>query len=98
MWDVVALSALSAMEQARRSGAASRRRGLEATAVLPQVMERAVMEFWANLEGFAPLGVPKRWWGGVGPGHPFLRVVEGRLVCARPRWGLLDDVAPLEDD
>ena len=42
------------------------------------------MEFWALLRGFAALGLPQKGWAAVGPRHPFLRVVSGRLVCEGP--------------
>ena len=88
LWDVVALAALSAVDRGRFTlRAASRRQGGSGSAVAPglgpcahaQVV--AVADFWARLQGFAHLGVPRAGWGAVGPTHPFLRVVGGRLRC-----------------
>ena len=88
MWDVVALAALSAVDRGRFTlRAASRRQGGSGSTVGPglgpcahaQVV--AVADFWARLQGFAHLGVPRAGWGAVGPTHPFLRVVGGRLRC-----------------
>ena len=88
VWDVVALAALSAVDRGRFTlRAASRRQGGSGSTVGPglgpcahaQVV--AVADFWARLQGFAHLGVPRAGWGAVGPTHPFLRVVGGRLRC-----------------
>ena len=88
VWDVVALAALSAVDRGRFTlRAASRRQvGSGSTVGLglgpcahTQVV--AIANFWARLQGFAHLGVPRAGWGAVGPTHPFLRVVGGRLRC-----------------
>ena len=86
MWDVVVLAALNSLEWARRSVRARRPfapagPGSAAT-VLAAVQEGALVKFWSLLRDFADLGLPRKGWGGVPAGHPFLRVVAGRLVCA----------------
>ena len=59
----------------------------------------AVADFWASLRHFALLGVPRRGWTQVGALHPFLRVVEGRLVCAGPASELVGPgVLPADDE
>ncbi|GFR43104.1 hypothetical protein Agub_g3953, partial [Astrephomene gubernaculifera] len=86
VWDVVVLAALSAMEEGRRllrarvreSGSAGVVPGLAAVVALS-----AVSWFWGQLRGFACLGVPRRGWAGVGPSHPFLRIVGGRFSVGR---------------
>ena len=95
VWDVVSLAALSAMERAR-AGLRAATRGhasqpgeetQEPTAAgtpLEVARARAVLDFWQRVQGFAELGVPRRGWEDVGPDHPILSVVDGRLVCAQP--------------
>jgi hypothetical protein len=92
---VVSLAALSAMERAR-AGLRAATRGhasqpeeetQEPTAAgtpLEVARARAVLDFWQRVQGFAELGVPRRGWEDVGPDHPILSVVDGRLVCAQP--------------
>ena len=97
VWDVVALAALTAMERARAGlRAATRHAGAQQDAApagapheegqppVEVAKARAVLELWQRLKGFAELGVPRRGWGGVGPDHPILSVVDGQLRCADP--------------
>ena len=102
VWDVVSLAALSAMERARAGLRAATRRapapGEEAqepvgppASPLEVAKGRAVLDFWQRVQGFAELGVPRRGWGGVGPDHPILSVVGGRLRCSQP-FGLGEEV------
>ena len=86
VWDVVALAAITAMEQGRRFMAATLKKGppqVPGPALTEQAITRVVVDFWSRLEGFGALGLPSKGWDQVGPHHPFLRVVEGQLVCAR---------------
>ena len=58
--------------------------GAAAGSPLEVARARAVLDFWQRAQGFAELGVPRRGWEDVGPDHPILSVVDGRLVCAQP--------------
>ena len=79
VWGVVVLAALNAMEWARRYMHAHR----PYSPALPEAVRRGVVaKFWALLQDFTGLGVPRKGWDAVSAGHPFLRVVDGRLVCA----------------
>ena len=72
VWDVVALAALSAMETGRRFLAARLREGsLESTRV-EKAINRAVVDFWSRLHGFAALSITRKGWDLVGSFHPFL--------------------------
>ena len=97
VWDVVSLAALAAMERARAGLRAVNRRAAPPTlggdaqepadalaTPLEVAIARAVLDFWQRVQGFAELGVPRRGWDGVGPDHPILSVVDGRLLCVQP--------------
>lgn len=90
VWEVVALAALEAMEVGRQFMHA-RMRELRGSAAVPQwqslasqASRRAVASMWAHLRAFAALGVPRTGWDGVDADHPWLRVVDGRLMCNWP--------------
>jgi hypothetical protein len=78
VWDVVALAALGALEDARRYVCARRPLG---PAVLARATTVARSHFAAFLRDFAGLGLPAKGWGSVGSDHPLLRVVGGTLTC-----------------
>jgi hypothetical protein len=86
VWDVVALAVLNSLEWARRSVRARRpfppAGPGSAAAVLAALQATVLVKFWSLLRDFADLGLPRKGWDGVSAGHPFLRVVAGRLVCA----------------
>lgn len=95
VWDVISLAALSAMERARVGLRAAIRHaplhGEETTEPsgapadqLEVAKARAALEFWQRVQGFAELGVPRRGWDSVGPDHPIISVVDGRLRCVQP--------------
>jgi len=85
VWDVIALAAVSAMEVGRRYLLATGHAvGVAPAELSEQALRRAVPDFWGRLAGFAQLGVPRQGWDSVGPRHPILRVVDGRLVCVGP--------------
>jgi len=52
--------------------------------VSERALRRVIPDFWGRLAGFAQLGVPRRGWDAVGPRHPILRVMAGRLLCVGP--------------
>ncbi len=52
--------------------------------LVSQASRRAVACMWAHLRAFANLGVPRAGWDEVGTAHPWLRVVDGRLLCTWP--------------
>lgn len=79
VWDVVALSALDAMEWARRY---LHRVRPYSPAVPAAVRAGIVAKFWAALRDFADLGVPRKGWGAVPADHSFLFLVGGRLRVA----------------
>jgi hypothetical protein len=78
VWDAVVVAAQNACEWGRRQGRPHRLPRPAAAALAAGV----VAQFWAHLRDFAELGLPVRGWGDVGPDHPFLRVVGGRLEVA----------------
>lgn len=86
VWDVVALAAIGAMETGRRflMAALQRVEVVDPAVLCAQAQRRAVSDFWGRLQGFAMLGVPRQGWELVGPRHPILRVVDGRLLCVGP--------------
>ena len=99
VWDVVSLATVSAMERGRRHLVTRRRQGQSDEEILAGAVLCAVADFWASLRHFALLGVPRRGWTQVGALHPFLRVVEGRLVCAGPASELVGPgVLPADDE
>ena len=72
VWDVVALSALSAMELGRRR---ARRHALAVACA------QAVGDFWGRLRCFVALGKVPPSWVEVSPVHPFLGCsADGRLI------------------
>ena len=90
VWEVVALAALEAMEVGRQFMHA-RMRELRGSAAVPQwqslvsqASRRAVACMWAHLRAFASLGLPRTGWDEVGTAHPWLRVVDGGLLCTWP--------------
>jgi len=87
VWDVTVLAACSALEMGRRYlRSAPRRPPSEGVPLLGRGVARAVADFWSRLRGFARLGVLRQGWGSVGPSHPFLRVVNGLLICDFPAF------------
>ncbi len=70
--------------QASSQGSASSQQGGEdGGSPLERACARAAADFWVRLRSFAALGVPRRGWGQVGPNHPVLSVVDGRLRVAQ---------------
>ncbi len=57
--------------------------GAAAGTPLEVARARTVLDFWQRAQGFTELGVPRHGWEDVGPYHPILSVVDGRLVCAQ---------------
>ncbi len=63
----------------------ARMRELRGSAAVPQwqsLVSQASRR--AHLRAFANLGVPRVGWDEVGTAHPWLRVVDGRLLCTWP--------------
>ncbi len=67
-----------------QGSASSQQGGEDGDSPLERACARAAADFWVRLRSFAALGVPRRGWGQVGPNHPVLSVVDGRLRVAQP--------------
>jgi len=70
VWDVVCLSAVCALNHARRHLYA--RRGEDPAELLQRARVEVVAEFEARLKSFAALGCVPREWADVPQTHPFL--------------------------
>ncbi len=75
VWEVVCLSALSAMEHGRRHLHAQSHPDGRCVAA---ACTRAVVDFWSRLRDFAALGMPKGWKS-VPADHPFLGIQHDKL-------------------
>ena len=85
VWDVVALSALAALERGRQH--------MYKGGAPPSPLRRAklvglgavvVADFWARVASFAALGIVPDGWGSVPGAHPFLANRAGRVVFVSP--------------